>query len=191
MFFCFVLLFYFFKEGFEPVTKGLACSEWTQKPWVGESEGRGSQSSCRSTPTPQHAACVYRCTYVTRVHAVSRSETRETDARRTVHNILIPPPPHATPAVFSPLRPTSLDPTDSLQSALEPRGSSLPLEPVSETVHTESDGHSAPCCLGGPTKKRTESPLRTARTAAAVVLKGSLYRNALFMIVIIIIVMII
>lgn len=34
----------------------------------------------------------------------------------------------------SPLRPASLDPTDSLQSALEPRGSSLPLEPVSDTV---------------------------------------------------------
>lgn len=34
----------------------------------------------------------------------------------------------------SPQRPDSLDPTDSLQSALEPRGSSLPLEPVSDTV---------------------------------------------------------
>lgn len=41
------------------------------------------------------------------------------------------------------------------------------------------------------THKRTGSPVLTARTAVVVVLKGSLYRNALFMIVIIIIVMII
>lgn len=34
----------------------------------------------------------------------------------------------------SPLRPASLDPTDSLQSALEARGSSLPLEPESDIV---------------------------------------------------------
>lgn len=41
------------------------------------------------------------------------------------------------------------------------------------------------------TQTHTPLTLRTARTAVVVVLKGSLYRNALFMIVIIIIVMII
>lgn len=41
-------------------------------------------------------------------------------------------------------------PTDSLQSALESRGSSLPLEPVSDTFDTDSDSRSAPFCLGGP-----------------------------------------
>lgn len=57
----------------------------------------------------------------------------------------------------------------------------------------KNDSHSAPFCLGGPNdvKGHNPCPLRTAWTAVVVVLKGSLYRNALFMIVIIIIVMII
>lgn len=91
----------------------------------------------------------------------------------------------------SPLRPASLDPTDSLQSALEPRGSSLPLEPVSDTVTLRWRWQSQRPLPPGRTKQRKKGQdFRTARTAV-VVLKGSLYRNALFMIVIIIIVMII
>lgn len=99
-------------------------------------------------------------------------------------------------------------PTDSFQSALEPRGSSLPLEPVSDTVSWDCQRQSQRPLQPGGTKwntqkDRTPPPrqthtqthtpltLRTARTAVVVVLKGSLYRNALFMIVIIIIVMII
>lgn len=98
-------------------------------------------------------------------------------------------------------------PTDSFQSALEPRGSSLPLEPVSDTVSWDCQRQSQRPLQPGGTKWNTQKDrtpprqthtqthtpltLRTARTAVVVVLKGSLYRNALFMIVIIIIVMII
>lgn len=89
--------------------------------------------------------------------------------------------PTPTPlAVFLPLRPTSMDPTDSLQSALEPRGSSLPLEPVSEKFGTDS--HSAPC-PGRPTNRIPFFAL--LGLPLLLFWKGSLYRNALFMIVII------
>lgn len=74
-----------------------------------------------------------------------------------------------------------MDPTDSLQSALEPRGSSLPLEPVSEKFW---DRQLQRPLLPGRTNEQ-DCIFRTARTAVVVVLKGSLYRNALFMIVII------
>lgn len=97
----------------------------------------------------------------------------------------------------SPRRPTSLDPTDSLQSAFGASGIQLCLWSLNRIRQFDADGDSrgAPFCQGGPNRhKRTGSPpppFRTARTAVVVVLKGSLYRNALFMIVIIIIVMII
>lgn len=63
----------------------------------------------------------------------------------------------------SPLRPASLDPTDSLQSALEPRGSSLPLEPVSDTVIWHWQWQSQRPPLPGRTKQtwKGKDPLLT------------------------------
>lgn len=151
------------RDCFEEIRKGphLARSEWTRKPWEGEGERNVSSFSPTahplSHPNPFYKhwqilrvyTDAYAHTHITKRHSDLKMKGTLAAAERPevsiwskttpciqhrCHSPLLRTNTHTYTRPPSPLRPASLDPTDSLQSALEPRGSSLPLEPVSDTV---------------------------------------------------------
>lgn len=128
----FILLFFlFFRTSW--TRSCLACSEWTRKPWEGES--KRSQSFPSHAHEHPHTSLVYTtCIYRTWERISSLWETLDTQSQQTKgttassetricnHGFTIPSHPTRC---LSPLRPTSLDPTDSLQSAFGASGIQL------------------------------------------------------------------